>query len=196
MQYESRAHRLTLRPEQGQIDMYHGSNKGQSRAAGATVEETDRRTGDRHLFTASAEVVELTSGARFATRTTDLGPGGCFIDTTNPFPVGAKVRISIHKGKNQFNTTGTVVYSQQGLGMGISFTGLDQAQQHAIEAWIRGSDEEEPGYATTSQFDTKKSVTDQGVSPRVAMMRLVRALVTKGILTEAEAASVLVDSVI
>lgn len=176
--------------------MHHGSNKGQNRATSAAVEETDRRTGDRHLFTASAEVVELTSGARFATRTTDLGPGGCFIDTTNPFPVGAKVRISIRKGKNQFNTDGMVVYSQHGLGMGISFTGLDQAQQRAIEAWIRGSFDETPGYATTSQFDTKKSATEQGVSPRIAMMRLIRALVTKGILTEAEAASILVDPVI
>lgn len=176
--------------------MHHGSNKGQSRAAGAVAEDTDRRAGNRHLFTASAEVVELTSGARFSTRTTDLGPGGCFIDTTNPFPVGAKVRISIYKGKNQFNTTGTVVYSQHGLGMGISFTGLDHAQQHAIEAWIRGSYEEAPGYATTSQFEPKKSATDQGVSPRVAMMRLMRALVTKGILTEAEAASILVDPVL
>lgn len=176
--------------------MYHGTNKGQNRPSGAAVEETDRRAGNRHLFTASAEVVELTSGARFSTRTTDLGPGGCFIDTTNPFPVGANVRISIRKGKNQFNTTGTVVYSQQGLGMGISFTGLDQAQQHAIEAWIRGSYDEAPGYATTPHFDTKKSVSDEGVSQRVAMMRLIRALVTKGILTEAEAASILVDPVI
>lgn len=176
--------------------MHHGSNKGQNRATSAAVEETDRRTGDRHLFTASAEVVELTSGARFATRTTDLGPGGCFIDTTNPFPVGAKVRISIRKGKNQLNTEGMVVYSQQGLGMGISFTGLDQAQQRAIEAWIRGSFDETPGYAMTSQFDTKKSATEHGVSPRIAMMRLIRALVTKGILTEAEAASILVDPVI
>lgn len=176
--------------------MYHGTNKGHNRPSSAAVEETDRRAGNRHLFTASAEVVELTSGARFSTRTTDLGPGGCFIDTTNPFPVGAKVRISIHKGKNQFNTTGTVVYSQQGLGMGISFTGLDEAQQRAIEAWIRGSYEESPGYATTPSFDTKKSISDEGVSPRVAMMRLIRALVMKGILTEAEAASILVDPVI
>ncbi|HEX5423062.1 MAG TPA: PilZ domain-containing protein [Candidatus Acidoferrales bacterium] len=176
--------------------MHHGSNKGPNRVASAAVEETDRRTGDRHLFTASAEVVELTSGARFATRTTDLGPGGCFIDTTNPFPVGAKVRVSIHKGKNRFNTPGTVVYSQQGLGMGISFTGLDQAQQHAIEAWIRGSYDETPGYVTTSEFDSKKNAADQGISPRVAMMRLIRALVTKGILTETEAASILVDPVI
>lgn len=172
-------------------------NKGQIRASkGVAVEDVDRRSGSRHSFTASAEVVELTSGARFSTRTTDLGPGGCFIDTTNPFPVGAKVRVAIRKGKNQFNTSGTVVYSQHGLGMGISFTGLDEAQQSAIEAWIKGIYEETPTYAETRQFDAQHSVGEQGVSSRIAMMRLIRILVTKGVMTEAEAASILVDPVI
>ncbi len=177
--------------------MHYGVDDGKERVSGIAVEESDRRAGNRHLFTASAEVVELTSGARFATRTTDLGPGGCFIDTTNPFPVGAKVRVSIRKGKNQFNTTGTVVYSQQGIGMGISFNGLDEAQQRAIEGWIRGAyDEGSSGYAARPQVDAEKSVGEQGVSPRIALMRLVRMLVTKGFLTEAEAASILVDPVI
>lgn len=178
--------------------MHDSLNKGQNRASAraAAVEDADRRNANRHLFTASAEVVELSSGARFSTRTTDLGPGGCFIDTTNPFPVGAKVRVSIRKGKNQFNTPGTVVYSQHGLGMGVSFSGLDEAQQRAIEAWIRGAYDEGPGYATRSQFDAKASVSDHGVSPRVAVMRLIRALIAKGILTETEAASILVDPVI
>jgi hypothetical protein len=177
--------------------MRQAQNKGQNRASsGAAVEEADRRSGNRHVFTASAEVVELTSGARFSTRTTDLGPGGCFIDTTNPFPTGAKVRVAIRKGKNQFNTPGTVVYSQQGLGMGISFSGVDEAQQRAIEAWIQGAYEETPAYTSAPEFDAKKSVGDQGVSSRIAMMRLIRVLVTKAVLTETEAASILVDPVI
>lgn len=176
--------------------MQDSVNKRQKHASGEAIDEGERRSGNRHLFTASAEVVELSSGARFATRTTDLGTGGCFIDTTNPFPVGAKVRVAIRKGKNQFNTPGTVVYSQHGLGMGISFTGLDEAQQRAIEAWIKGSYEENPGYAATPEFDSKKTVDERGVSPRIALMRLIRVLISKGILTEAEAASVLVDPVI
>jgi hypothetical protein len=177
--------------------MYNAANKGPKRAKGAAaVEEPDRRSGNRHLFTASAEVVELTSGARFSTRTTDLGPGGCFIDTTNPLPVGAKVRVSVRKGKNQFNTSGSVVYSQQGLGMGVSFTGMDEAQQRAIEAWIRGiyEDDDGPGYAAKPQFESKQANHD-GV-PRVALMRLIRVLVGKGLLTEAEGASILVDPVL
>jgi hypothetical protein len=172
-------------------------NRGQKRAKGAAaVEDPDRRSGNRHLFTASAEVVELTSGARFSTRTTDLGPGGCFIDTTNPLPVGAKVRVSIRKGKNHFNTSGSVVYSQNGLGMGVSFTDMDEPQQRAIEAWIRGVYEDDggTGYAARPQFDGKQAIHDG--APSVALMRLIRVLVSKGLLTETEGASILMDPVL
>lgn len=93
-------------------------------STGATVTDSERRDGNRHIFTAAADVVELSSGARFSTRTTDLGPGGCFVDTTNPFPVGSKLHVRLHKGKTSFETSGTVVYSQHGLGMGIAFIGL------------------------------------------------------------------------
>ena len=103
---------------------------------GAAVKESERRGGDRHMFTASADVVELASGARFSTRTTDLGPGGCFVDTTNPFPVGSKLHVRLHKGKTSFETAGIVVYSQNGLGMGISFDELAEDRRAALEAWL------------------------------------------------------------
>ena len=80
------------------------------------VQEAERRIAERHMFTAGAEVVELNSGARFSTRTTDLGPGGCFVDTTVPFPIGSNVRITLNKGTKAFATPGTVVYSQHGFG--------------------------------------------------------------------------------
>ena len=90
-------------------------------SAGATVTDSERREGNRHIFTAAADVVEISSGARFSTRTTDLGPGGCFVDTTNPFPVGSKLHVRLHKGKTSFETAGIVVYSQNGLGHGNRF---------------------------------------------------------------------------
>src|SRR5579863_9128169 len=105
--------------------MYDHGNKNYSRdelkpaktsASKSATSEADRRGNDRHLVTASAEVIELSSGARFSTRTTDMGPGGCFIDTLTPFPVGAKVRVTVYRGASHFETMGTVVYSQQGLG--------------------------------------------------------------------------------
>ena len=118
--------------------MYSSSNRKNVHTLSKTVEmqETERRIAERHMFTASAEVIELVSGARFCTRTTDLGPGGCFVDTTVPFPVGSKLRIALQKGKNTFQTAGTVVYSQVGLGMGIAFEDHDAEQRLALAGWL------------------------------------------------------------
>jgi len=118
---EPKAHAENLSGRWVSPIMYDHGQKKYSRddlsGKSASTGEADRRNADRHVFTASAEVVELSSGARFSTRTTDLGPGGCFVDTMLPFPVGAKVRVNVQKGKTQFETGGVVVYSQTGLGM-------------------------------------------------------------------------------
>src|ERR1700751_1561905 len=119
--------------------MYDHGNKKHSRDTALTkaaTREAERRSADRHSFTASAEVVELASGARFSTRTTDLGPGGCFVDTMVPFPVGAKLHVRLHKGKTNFETSGIVVYSQHGLGMGIAFSDLAHDRGSVLDSCV------------------------------------------------------------
>lgn len=161
----------------------------------ASTKETDRRGADRHIFTASAEVVELSSGARFSTRTTDLGPGGCFVDTLVPFPVGAKVHVSVRKGKTQFETGGVVVYSQPGLGMGIEFDALAPSQRLALDRWLR----ELTGgriVANSEAAPAARGSVQTGSPDHAALVRLVQLMISKGILTAAEGASVLYDPVL
>lgn len=160
----------------------------------AIANETERRCTDRQVFTASADVIELVSGARFCTRTTDLGPGGCFVDTTVPFPVGSKLRITLHKGKTNFETAGTVVYSQTGLGMGIAFDDLDQSQRAALEEWLASLTGE--NHAASGEPHSPKGSSSQRSEERAALIRLVRLMIGKGILTEAEGASVLHEPVL
>lgn len=162
----------------------------------ADVKEVERRSEDRHMFTAAAEVVELSSGARFSTRTTDLGPGGCFIDTTNPFPVGAKVQVTIRKGKHEFHTAGNVVYSQHGLGMGIAFAELDAEKRTALCAWIGDLSGESHTSSEVHRPEKWAGATGAASLDRATLTRLVRLMITKGILTEAEGSSVLVDPVL
>lgn len=172
----------------------HGANK-QGGAASPTktssVKEAERRGDDRHSFTASADVIELSSGARFSTRTTDLGPGGCFVDTMTPFPVGAKVRVTVKKARSDFQTEGTVVYSQTGLGMGIAFAELNSNQRLALEDWLAE-------LTGGKQFlhDAPLAAKADSFAHRVdhaSLVRLVQLMIGKGILTEAEGASVLLD---
>jgi hypothetical protein len=168
----------------------------------AKAQEAERRIAERHMFTAAAEVIELHSGARFSTRTMDLGPGGCFVDTTVPFPIGSKVRIALQKGKTNFKTNGNVVYSQAGLGMGIAFDEQEPTQRIALAEWIAEFTGNHP-VAHDHSFQPLQS-SSHGLkagahhsSPEwVAMVRLVQLMIGKGILTEAEGTSVLHDPVL
>lgn len=176
----------------------HGSKKSSPNSGAHTsAAASDRRNADRHIFTASAEVVELSSGARFTTRTTDLGPGGCFVDTLLPFPVGAKVRVLVRKGQTNFETEGAVVYSQAGLGMGIAFESLPHNQRQALDNWLAeltgGKQTHSSGSPATS---TVQSALGRRAETSPVVIRLVRLLISKGMITEAEGASILYDPVL
>lgn len=176
----------------------HGPKKShREEPGGKSTAAAERRNADRHTFTAAAEVVELSSGARFSTRTTDLGPGGCFVDTMLPFPVGAKVRVTVRKDQSNLETGGVVVYSQTGLGMGIAFDNMDPRQREALDTWLTELTGTRHGVSAASGArGLKESLTAQEPQSSATLTRLVRLLITKGILTEAEGASVLYDPVL
>lgn len=158
----------------------------------ASTSAADRRDNDRHVFTASAQVIELSSGARFSARTTDLGPGGCFIDMMLPFPVGSKVRVNIRKDARNFETDGFVVYSQDGLGMGIAFDAMEPHHRESLDNWLTDLNGDQMGPLASS---LARAPQDAGANRRgeisPAVIRLVQLMIGKGILTEAEGASVL-----
>ncbi len=172
--------------------MYYHGQKNPSRGKSTGTGEADRRGNDRHPITASAEVVELGSGAKFSTRTTDLGPGGCFVDTMVPFPVGANVLVTVHKGKTPLETSGVVVYSQAGLGMGIAFDTMEPQQRQALDSWLAELTGERQAPARSSPYAAKKPVDPRGTD-HAALVRLIRLMIGKGILTEAEGGSILID---
>jgi hypothetical protein len=177
--------------------MHNSSNHKHHDAIAKSVSllETERRGTSRHMFTAAAEVIELKSGARFSTRTTDLGPGGCFVDTVCPFPVGSQVRVTLQKGKTTFQTAGSVVYSQMGLGMGIAFDDHDESQRGALAEWLREITGESPALPELVRMQSPATGTLRGPE-WTAIVRLVRLMIGRGILTEAEGMSVLHDPVL
>jgi hypothetical protein len=176
--------------------MHNSSNRKLSDAIAKSVDvlETERRGTSRHMFTAAAEVIELRSGARFSTRTTDLGPGGCFVDTVCPFPVGSKLRVTLQKAKTTFQTGGTVVYSQMGLGMGISFDDHDEVQRLALAEWLADITGDRQIIPELVRMPLPAG-THRGPE-WTAIVRLVRLMISRGILTEAEGTSVLHDPVL
>ena len=152
-----------------------------------SVEEAERRAAIRYQLTVAAEVIEVKSGTRFSTRTTDLGPGGCFVDTLMPLPVGSGVNVRLQKDNMAFETAGTVTFSQAGLGMGIGFVEMASEKLAALEAWISELITIRPPSFETfrggARFGTH--VTDRYDAP--VMQRLIRLLVKRGVITQADA---------
>jgi hypothetical protein len=179
---------------QDQSQKKYARESATAKGTPAETREVERRNAERQAFTAAAEVVDLGSGARFSTRTTDLGPGGCFVDTIVPFPVDSKVRVSIRRDKLQFEAGGVVVYSQAGLGMGIAFNELRRGQQNILEQWLDDSGRIQQHAVVQSSTPAERPVVSVG-SDHAAFVRLVRLMIIKGILTEAEGTTIFTDPV-
>jgi len=168
----------------------------QNQKHNVATSHAERRDGARRPFIAAAEVVELRSGTRFSTRTTDLGPGGCFLDTLMPFEAGAKVRITIREGQHRFEAAGSVIYSQSGLGMGVSFDPLKPEHRKTLALWF-GEEADQPHQAQAHESEQPAQVAGfPDGSDRESLVRLVKLLVSKGVLSEAEAASICSDPVV
>ena len=153
--------------------------------------EAERRNSIRYQITVAAEVIELKSGTRFSTRTTDLGPGGCFVDTLMPLPIGSDVSIRLHKDNMSFEATGTVTFSQAGLGMGLAFAEMSPEKQAAFESWLSALTMVRP-----VSFETHRGTPRSGHGkdkPSALTQRLIRLLVKRNLITEAEAAALLED---
>jgi hypothetical protein len=156
----------------------------------------DRRQHNRHAFSATAEVVDMISGARLSTRVADLNEGGCYLDMMSPLAIGSEVRVCIRSGGTELTCVAVVRDSQPGMGMGVAFTNLDEARKTLIESWIKrlGS----PGLA-----DASVSPPSENVKPapppdqRDALsVKLIDLLHKKGLLSSNDVASLLRDRVL
>jgi hypothetical protein len=154
-----------------------------------SAESADRRGTIRYQITVTAEVVEINSGTRFSTRTTDLGPGGCFVDTLMPLPVGSAVHVRLHKDATSFETTGIVTFSQTGLGMGIAFDDLAPQKLSELDMWLAAlTSSHSPiveAHVASGPAPAKNPAPERG-SPDLAA-RLIRLLVKRGVISEKDA---------
>jgi hypothetical protein len=95
-----------------------------------------RRSVRRCTLVASAEVTELGSGTLLSARTSELGLGGCYVDSLNPFPEGTLVGLRILRDQGVFETKAKVAYCDARFGMGLAFTEMTPDQRSLLEAWL------------------------------------------------------------
>src|SRR5579863_2594004 len=156
--------------------------------------EVERRNSIRYQITVAAEVIELISGTRFSTRTTDLGPGGCCVDTLMPLPVGSSVRVRLHKDNVSIEALGSVTYSQSGLGMGVAFDAMPPERARALDAWLAELTAVKP-HSFDVSLASSRTPAKQEQHTEIAQ-RLVRLLVKRGLISEADAAALLSEPIL
>jgi PilZ domain len=149
----------------------------------------NRRCGTRSAFVAPVEMVEMRTGSRIQARTSDLSSQGCYVDTLNPLPMGAAVRLQIHRAGMILDVLANVSARHAGSGMGLVFGEITETQRVVLESWLG-----ELGLPQRTRFENAFPPAQQATSPDAdCSARLVQVLVRKGLLTQSEATEVLRD---
>lgn len=149
----------------------------------------ERRRVVRYACSAAAEVTDEKTRMKIDARITDLGLGGCYVDTLNILPAGSAVRVHIKQADHSFEAPATVIFSFNGMGMGLAFTNLALEQQAILHAWI---DELSCGSAPSWE------AASAGPAPlpekeRQVLNQLITLLVRKRYLSTEEAGVLLED---
>ena len=147
----------------------------------------ERRRNPRCSFTAAVSVLEPASGSHIEGRTTDLSPGGCFVDTMNSFPLGTKVHLRMTKEEKSVEADAVVACSQVGVGMGLTLTTIASGHRAVLDHWfaeLRGEVDPAPhaldDIKVVGASNTPKTKTE-----------LPTVFMRKGLLNEEEGESIL-----
>jgi hypothetical protein len=159
------------------------SSEDQSQSNPAAVSSpVERRRNLRFPFSATVEAVEIKSGTKVTGRTTDLGLGGCYVDTLSPLPVGAEAKIRIMRENETFEAHARVVYSLMGMGMGMAFVSAQPKQVRLFQRWVQ----EISGQSAPQHAAEVKRVEQTQTLQNVVLSDLILTLIQKKVLTERE----------
>lgn len=163
------------------------------------VQDGDRRKEVRFSVSASAEMLELRTRTRLTGRASDLGAGGCYVDTMSPFPVGSSLMLNLMSETHNVHVKANVVYAKTGMGMGLAFTEITAKQKESLTVWLRELNGERPqpqaseastseAYLPYPQEPAIEQPTAQAEGTRVlgVVEELISLLRLKRVLSESE----------
>jgi hypothetical protein len=147
----------------------------------------ERRQHPRFPFSASIEIIETKSGSRISGRTSDLGLGGCYIDSINPLPVGTLAEARIQRGQECFEVQVIVVFSQINMGMGLMFISAQPKQFRLFQRWLLEISGQLPPIQEAPEQEHEEADPHTAKDERSYVLgELLIALIRKGVLTEPE----------
>ena len=151
---------------------------GQSVPRGSAGE---RRHAGRHPFSADAVIVDSHDSMRLKARCSDLSLGGCYVDTINPFTEGTITHLELRTADTVFQAVARVTFSHMGMGMGLGFQDLTPEQASVLANWLGTKDSRRLWVAERAEILNQAEPVD-----RAQALKLVRQLISKGILTNAD----------
>jgi hypothetical protein len=154
----------------------------------AVTSPAERRHHLRFPFSATLEAIEIKTGTKVTGRTSDLGLGGCYVDTLSPFPVGTETKIRILRENESFEAQAKVVYSLIGMGMGLAFVSAQPKQIRLFQRWVQEiSGQPVPGQDASSGQASEAAPAEQTQTLKNAVLSdLIMTLMQKKVLTERE----------
>ena len=98
--------------------------------------EQERRRTPRYPFVGSIEMREGTSEDKRTARVKELSMNGCYVDTENPYPIGASLAIKLFTETEFFEAQASVVYSKVNQGMGLTFRETKPYYLMVLRKWL------------------------------------------------------------
>jgi hypothetical protein len=95
-----------------------------------------RRKADRYRISVGIQILDEAENLIIRTRTSDVGIGGCYVETHSPLAVGTQMKVLLCAGKEKLQTGGIVRVMYPGVGMGIEFLGLGWEQTEQLYKFL------------------------------------------------------------
>ena len=94
----------------------------------------EKRKFERKELVAEA-ALEFSSG-KYDTRISELGMGGCYVDSIASVVEGEPISLTIKFGDNSMPFTGEIAYLLPGFGFGIRFTDVTEERENFLRKVI------------------------------------------------------------
>jgi hypothetical protein len=160
------------------------------------AERKEMRSCPRYPFSPSVEAIDVQANTRILGRLSDISRNGCYVDTINPFAKDATVTLTITKDNHSFKTQSKVVYSKDGMGMGLLFTTAEPEQLRVLGLWLgelsdrKVTDQGSP-YLSVQINGAIEATHNSDPELRKIVTELISVLNGKSILSDSEGMSLL-----
>jgi len=155
------------------------------------TDTVERREGLRFPFTIAADVTELPSQIRVAGRTSDVGLGGCYVDTLTPLSVGAVVRVRLERELRHVDAVAKVVFAHPSMGMGLRFCEIDHSHEGTLQAWVTEASGDRSRETGVAGPGPEAGVVSAILNLRQVLNELINLMVRNRVINDEEAAPLL-----